>query len=495
MITILQKPENLVFAKSPVWIRASSDNLYSAQGSYASLTILITGDAVNGNSFRFTFMGKQLQFTCATVPDTSGYQFTPASASNLPTILSDLFFKNYQVSANYTVSLQGDEIILTAKQKGVASSISISNITVSGMSGTAVAGTDQIVRTNFKIILQLFENDHLFYEEQLDVDTEGLFETNISELLTPYLETKFISGTQTDVIHLNSDMSRKFSFRLAEYYDYTVRLFTSVNSFYALKGGYSKRFEQYLNTNAITAHDWLTSPVILFLTWMPNGINIATNQASKIYFVNATSVSGLRLVCDMYEDEVNFESIQLDELNNINPFDVFEIDISPARFSLESYVRYDMYLTNWAGDIITEKLTFYPFTETKPFYYDVAFCNSLGGYDIVRLRCKAEQEADYEHILAESSAGSDFDFYDSEKIKLNTFETEKLTLFTEWLTSESLDWMRDLYFSKDVILLGENPTKYIVTSKKRNKRVDSEFVYNYEFELELGHKDVNYSKI
>lgn len=495
MITIHQKPENLVFAKSPVWIKASSDNLYSAQGSYASLTILITGNAVNGNSFKLNFMGKQLQFTCATTPDASGYQFAPASAQNLPTVLSVLLFKNYQVSANYTVLLQGDEIILTAKQKGVASNITISNITISGMGGTAVSGTNQVVRTNFKIILQLFENDHLFYEEQIDVDSEGLFEINISELLTPYLENKFISGTQTDIIHLHSDMSRKFGFRLAEYYNYNVQLFTDVNSFFGIKGGYSKRFEQYLNTNLITAHDWLTNSVVRFLTWAPGERSIATNQLSKIYFVNATSVSGIRLICDMYEDEVNFESVQLDELNNISPFDVFEIDISPARFSLESYVRYDMYLTDWNDNIITKKLTFYPYTETNPNFYDLAFCNSLGGSDIIRLRCFAEQEGEYVHTLAEISSGSDFDFLDSEKVKLDTIETEKLTLSTEWLTIDELEWLRDLYFSKDVILLGSNPTKYIVISKKRNKRVDSEFLYNYDFELELSHNDINYSNI
>lgn len=496
MITISKQPEQIALAENEVWINGYTNNLYSNAGSYASCQIDFTAAPSIGQKFTFNFDGNAYEFTVA---------FTVISILQIPMKLiteaqeewvdrvAIYLQRNLFISAYFYIQRSPDFIIqFAAKQKGSAYNCNITNITITGATESYTGGMDVVIRDNFKIVLQIADlNKEVIHTELLDVDENGVFTADISELLQPYLTDGFTyPWTYSGMMIPYSDICKLFYFQLAEHYAGQTYLFTNYAAFHAIKGGITKQLRKSWDENAIDFYSYLQTNK-KYLNFNPDGFKLFPNHQSRLYFIVPEGVTSVYINLVTYTQQGTIDEEVGQETISVNPYDVVEINSSNLNYIPAS--DYGLNIMNADTDeYICKTYKFIYNSESKYYTKYIAYRNSLGVYDIFAFTGKSQLDAEYEKRQLQQGA----DAYSlQQSITDKAYETETLSINSGWISLEMMNALRQINLSTQVYLL-ENMQKipYIVTSKKAPLKKDGEFLYSIGFELQLAYNNQHYSK-
>ncbi len=498
MITATKLPEALVPAENPVWVSLSTNSLYTSTGSYAMIVLQLSQAAIAGNKITFNWNDYSVTFTCADNPDQSGLQFPPLGINTFSGWLltfADFLRTNYLLSQDFDIEKNGVTILLTAKEKGTASNITASSITITGCTAHSFAGTDRVARTDLKIVLQLMHNDISIHEELLDVDSDGNTQCDISEILLPYLENKFtFPGNGNTKMVRHSGMCKEFGVRFAEKYDETIYGFSLNHNFHAIKAGISKIDQAIFNENNTSFYEQMLASKA-FLTNAPKERSITLDANERLYFCLLSGDADVNVMVDYYENDELIESINVDTLDNVSKYDVIELLIDPTLLSIEaSHNKFDFYLVDGGDYLISEKRTYYIDTDTYYNKRNLLFRSSLSGFDIFMFKGIGQADNEFERTIIKKALPSGFILKDFETSQGNVLQTKNLTINSGWISYAELNWLNDIFLNKEVyLLINEKAVPHNIVSKKQKQKKDNEFLYSIEIELKESYTNTHYS--
>lgn len=282
---------NLSGNKIPLKFEAST-NLISSAGSIAEIILTWTAVAVADEYFDLLLYGETVRFTCKAAPDNSGIQFRDntlgGTLEEWVALLAEDLQKNYLIARYYDITVDGEEVTITAKEAG--SDYSQEFTAGAGIDCNAdetnKTGADQVLQAFYYIIVLLYCNNEFVAELALDVDEDGLAETDVSDLLKSYMENDFTWPESTTYIIERADAVVSWYFRYGEKWgDSDYRALTLSSTYYVLNGGLS--FMQQAKMNKDSSSFW--AKFLLnqyFLSWAPLIRYVSPTEPIKLYFLN-----------------------------------------------------------------------------------------------------------------------------------------------------------------------------------------------------------------
>jgi hypothetical protein len=292
--------------KVPLQFQASQNYIVSA-GTKAQIILTWTAVALANEYFDLLLNCETVRFTCKAAPDNSGIQFHDNSGAltlaNWVALLATDLAKNYLISRYYDLTVGGTSIELTAKEVG--SDYSQEFTAGAGIDCTAdeanKTGTDKTHEDFYYINILLYCNDELVTELLLNVDEDGLAETDIADLLKPYIIQEF-KWPENDYLFmfLREDAVAEWYFKYGERWgDEDNTALQTSDTYYAINGGISwMQRARYNEANSNFWADLLAHKY--FLSWAPLIKYVSADEIIKLYFINHSAASYLRLKARLY---------------------------------------------------------------------------------------------------------------------------------------------------------------------------------------------------
>jgi hypothetical protein len=171
----------------------ASTNLIGSAGARAEIVLTWTDMAVEDEYFDLLLKGETVRFTCKTAPDNSGIQFhdnaLSATLDNWLALVAQDMAKNYLIARYYDITAPGSGIVnLTAKEEGTIYSLDFTAGTgIDCTKGSPTDGEDITFQPFYAIAVLVYCDGTLVKELLLNVDEEGIAETDISDILKAYL--------------------------------------------------------------------------------------------------------------------------------------------------------------------------------------------------------------------------------------------------------------------------------------------------------------------
>ncbi len=495
--------------KVPLKFQASENYLENA-GSLAEIILTWTQVAVADEYFDLTLFGQIVRFTCKAAPDNSGVQFHDntlnQALNDWVALLTTDLKKNYLIARYYDVTVDGAAITITAKAKG--SDYSQEFTAGAGIDCTAdetnKTGVDQSIREFYAVVALLFIEGELVKEMLLNVDNDGLAETDISEYLKAYVSQDFQwPESDANFIYDRSAAIVPFYLRYGEKWgDDDYRSMTLSSTYYAMHGGVS--WMQQAKYNSDTSSYWAKLCYNkYFLSWAPLTRYIGPAEPVKLYFVNHTAATTLKLKAKLYTASTN-STITVDTIAAADK-GMYEFVLSPAKvnyagLSTETLLRIEVWADDESDVRVSEIRTFildYSHYEHTRYFI---FRNSLGVFECLRTTGLLNRANNYEREIALQDVASDYTSKDREDVSVRNLEKQKFSLSVGWLNrfgnaEEYRNWLRDFSLSREVYQGIGNTLKPVrIISDNLDRGKDRDNVQGFTFEFVNAFTDEHFTK-
>lgn len=279
--------------KIPLQLQAST-NLIENAGLKAEIRLQWDAVAVADEYFDLLLNGETVRFTCKAAPDNSGIQFHDntlnATLANWVALLATDLKKNYLIAKYYDLVVLSNVIIkINAKTEGAEYSQEFTagaGIDVTPTE-TNKTGIDKTLRAFYGITVLLYCNNVFVTELFLNVDSAGLAEVDIADILKPYLTQSFKwPESASEFIFDRNDAIASWYFYYGERWgDADYKALTLSSTYYVMDGGVS--WMQQAKYNADVSSFW--AKLLLnkyFLSWAPLTRYITPDEPLKLYFIN-----------------------------------------------------------------------------------------------------------------------------------------------------------------------------------------------------------------
>lgn len=270
----------------------ASENLIETAGSAAEIILEWTAVAVADEYFDLLIFGETVRFTCKAAPDNSGIQFHDntlgGTLQEWVALLAEDLGKNYLIARYYDITVDLAEITLTAREKGTAYSMEFT--AGAGIDCTSdetnKTGVNEELRAFYYIVVLLYCAGEFVKELLLNVDEDGLAETDVSDLLKSYMENDFTWPESTIYLVEHADAVVAWNFKYGERWgDDEYKALADSSTYYVMNGGLS--FMQAAKMNADSTSWWAKFLVNqYFLTWAPLTRHVVPTEPVKLYFLN-----------------------------------------------------------------------------------------------------------------------------------------------------------------------------------------------------------------
>ena len=518
-VTVEKYPPGVEFSKNPVVFKLKTTNMFSAAGSKASLKLLVNGiDTVAGHSFRLQWGANNILFTLASAPDESGTEIQAATAGEVAcdfgTYIRDGLKSNYLLSKDFVITgaCSGNyTITITAKEKGSEFSLTFSNNTVTNLSvDTNTAGTDPVMRDNYKLVTRAFLKDgasEIFLgEDRISPDNDGYAHFNVAGLLHPEVinapEFSFPESVSNFLID-RSAQCRQFFIRYAEVYDNVVKKLRSTesNDNMIIPGGIDHIKLAKYHEDDSSFWDMMQYNKD-FLTWQPVTKNIWIRQPEKLYYlVWDASTTTIKLKIKIYYTDGTDHTLTKDS-ETASQYEVWECILSYNKLDLISLPesqnkeieKYEVWIDDQGDNKISISRFFVLDRKIHTNKRIFIFGNSLSGYDTLRCTGQTVKTTDLARSTIEVLNDFDFTSLDHQMKDNVVFETQKYKTNTGWVSKEYVEYLREFELSTQVyefILNRLYPV--IITTKKATIHKDFENLHQLEFEYARAYKDSHYS--
>ena len=511
-VELLNNLPDVVLAgnRIPLQFQASTNMIENA-GSKSEIILTWTAVALVDEFFDLLLKGETVRFTCKVAPDNSGIQFHDNSLSGtLPewvALLAEDLQKNYLIARYYDLIINGAAITLTAKETGADYSQEFTagaGIDVTPTE-TNKTGVDKVLRAFYGIILLLYCNDEFVTELILNVDSDGLAEVDVADLLKPYLIQDFEwPESDADFIFARADAIKSWYFKYGERWgDAEYKAFIQSDIYHVLYGGVS--WMQQAKYNYDDSSFWTKLQYNkYFLSWAPLTRYIGPAEPVKLYFVNHSGATTLKLKAKLYTASSD-STITVDSVSGVADKALYEMVLSPAKveysgLSDETLLKIEVWIDNQSDVRVSEIRTFmldYSHYEHTRYFI---FRNSLGAFEALRSTGLMTRSDDYNREMSSVDVDMDYTSKDREEISVSNLEQQKFTVALGWLSrfanaDEYRNWLRDFSLSKEVYQAIGNTLKPIrLTSTNLDQGKDRDSVTGFMFEFVNAFTDEHFTK-
>jgi len=505
-VTIIKNPPLIAGSKNPVVYGLQTNNLSSFPGLEARILFKFTAFPTTNQYFDLSFLGETYRFTAVTAPDDSGLQYH----SNIwglsfdeynEQVVRDLN-RNYNLTKYYTITYSAATSLISIIAKDVGE---VYNITMPAKTilstNTTISGIDAIVNEFFSIYVQIYVNSDLIGEDSYSVDDDLKAYVDISE----YIESQLTGNTfewpeDPSVLSVNrSENMVEFYITYSEQYGNPIekRRLTESSVRYGFLGGISDTLLQLYNQENESFFSQLSFNK-QFLTNQPAEKWIRERQPEKLFFCvydNQTS-SVLYKTKVYYTDGTNTTTTIA--TTPANQGSVLEFIITPNKTGLpaldpaKTIQKFEVWLENQTGLIISETRTYY--IETVPELYDryFLFLNSLGGYDTLRTLGLGQKSISINKqgvVKDLDPEGTDLKDRSKKDIVLQLNKGYKVnTGYHKGRDAKKIqDYMTDFLLSEDVYVIWQNTIiPVVINTNKTPIYKDDNFLYELEFDFEIA---------
>ena len=510
-VKLLNTIPELVLTGNPVPLKfEASENLIENEGSVAEVILTWTVNANAGEYFDLLLAGETVRFTCAAAPDSSGVQFHDNSLgatliSWVSIVAADLA-KHYLIARYYDLTVAGAAITITAKDPGVAYSLEFT--AGAGIDVTATetnkTGVDYAVRAFYVIVVLLYCDGEFITELTLNVDSNGLAETDISKLLEAYVSSDFSwPESDADFVFARAGNVKIWNFKYGERWGSgTYTAIQQSSSYFAMLGGLS--WMQLAKYNADSSSFWdKLNYNKYFLSWAPLTRYISPTEPVKLYYLNYSGATTLTVKAKLYtattDSTIDVDTISADDMT------VYEIVLSPDKVSYtgisdQTLVMMDVWIENESSVRVSEIRTYmmdYQHYEHERYFL---FRNSLGAYEIIRSTGIMQRFDNYERQTTAVGIESDYTAKDRGEVSVLTREQQRFTVALGWLSrygdaEEFRNWLRDFAVSKEVYMISGNTLVPIrLTGTSFDRGGDRDMLRRFAFEFVNAFSDDHFTK-
>jgi hypothetical protein len=496
--------------KIPLKFQAS-ENFLASTGCKSEIILTWSAVAVADEYFDLLLAGETVRFTCKAAPDNSGIQFHDNSGAGTlngwVALLANDLKANYIIARYYDLVIVDNVITITAKTEGTDYSQEFT--AGAGIDCVATetdkAGIDRTVRAFYAIVLLLYCNDKLITELLLNIDDEGLAETDVSEYLKAYLSQDFQwPESDAEFIYARTGAIKSWYFRYGEKWgddDYRSLILSS--TYYVMYGGVS--WMQQAKYNSDVSSFWAKLQYNqYFLSWAPLTRYIGPAEPVKLYFINHSAATTLKLKAKLYTASTNSTST-VDSVAGIADKAMYEFILSPAKvnyagLSTETLVKIEVWMDNESDVRVSEIRTFYlDYSHYEHTRYFI-FRNSLGAFEIIRTTGLMTRKEDYSREVAAMDPDSDYTSKDREEISVLNKEQQKFNVALGWLkryasADEFRNWLRDFTLSKEVYQAIGNTLKPVrLTGSSFDHGKDRDMLQSFSFDFTNAFTDEHFTK-
>jgi hypothetical protein len=496
--------------KIPLKFQASTDLIDSA-GTKAEIVLTWTSVALADEYFDLLLKGETVRFTCKAAPDNSGIQFhdnsLSATLNNWVALLAADLNKNYLIARYYNIVVLLNAITITAKDEGIDYSQEFTAGTGIDCTPTETnkAGTNKTLKAFYGIAILLYCRDTLVTELILNVDEDGLCETNIADLLKSFLKQEF-EWPESDTVFIYDSPAAiaPFYFLFGEKWgDADYKALTKSNIYYVIDGGVS--WLQQAKYNNDGTNYWAKLQYNkYFLSWAPVTRIIGPAEPVKLYYINHTAAATLKLKVKLYTASSD-STITLDTVTAVPNKAMYEMVLSPAKagytgLSDKTLVKIEAWVDNESDVRVSEIRTFvldYSHYEQTRYFM---FRNSLGAFECLRTTGLLIKTGTYNREIATVEVDFDYTSRDREDLSVYNQEQQKFTLSMGWLNryanaDEYRNWLRDFAISREVYQVnGTNIVPIRITSDNLDGGKDRDTTKGFTFEFVNAFTDDHFTK-
>jgi hypothetical protein len=455
------------------------------------LTLIISAPILSA-SVTFTFV--------AGVPANSLEVAIGATSADTNDNLFAAILTHYELVHNYDWTMPAGSVLATARENG-----SDYDFTITGTStivSAPVAGTDEVVRTDLRIIadiwIMILGAFSLELELSLTPDETGSAEIDVQSVLLGYLEAHLPELNQA-LSSLASEIHVEYKVQHTDYYSDAYHTYEDSGSYRAILAGYP---ELLLGTQQFSTEYFTATTDRKFLTRIPRaeGLKIPNDCPAFLYlWCNTTDT--YKLGVRMYYTD-GTDSYSYNILNRATGsalvcwpvgYDVLDLDTLKTAGKT---VRYYEVFVILGADIATATNTTeffkivpdFQFYEKKHFFF---FLNSLGGMDTVFM--SGDMELNIETVgekyqVSERDHTEEYT-YGELKSGIKTF-TNPNKYFTGYKSKAYVEYLQELIKSEAIYLVAE--TQHIeMRMDTDSARIYSLNDFQYGLELEMTPAQIN----
>jgi hypothetical protein len=163
----------------------------------------------------------------------------------------------------------------------------------------------------------------------------------------------------------------------------------------------------------------------------------------------------------------------------------------PTVSKVIDYIEFD--ITGLSGT--AEKLTYKLISSPGPYFRQLVYLNSLGGYDSIPLIGKTEETHTDSGEIFDGILFPPLDAQVGNLQSINQRSVEGFTLRTGWISFQERQALKDLTLRNEAYLVeGTKLNKLLITNAAYQLRKDGEFLYSLEFQARYAYENVAYSR-
>jgi hypothetical protein len=241
-----------------------------------------------------------------------------------------------------------------------------------------------------------------------------------------------------------------------------------------------------------------------FLSWAPLKRIIGPREPVKLYYLNHTAATSLKLKAKLYTAGSS-STITIDTVTGVADKAMYEMVLSPDKVYYtglydQTLVKIEVWIDNESdvriSEIRTYLLDYSHYEHTRYFI----FRNSLGVFECLRTTGLLIRGGNYTREVANIEVDLDYTSKDREVISVSNIEQQKFTLAMGWLdrygnADEYRNWLRDFAGSREVYQVLGNTLKPIrITSDNLDAGKDRDTTKGFIFEFVNAFTDEHFTK-
>lgn len=461
-LTLNISPALYPLSRNPVWAKLTTNNYVTTTGVKAALTITGSGTGATATqTITLPFNGRTVVMTFAAALDGTGNTLRVAGVLSLANFMIQLaadFATNYYIADEYDITYDATHVYLTAKSTGSAYSFLSPATTATQIAiGTNTAGVTEVVRDNFKTLLDVYVEQT--YKSGTFTKVHGqalqpisnITEFDIHDALHAELGIDRPDHGEDAIVRCENTI-KQYYIRYAEQYgsDPVPQGTTQSSTFAILKGALSFMENAY-TTSALS---YFTTNQ-KFLTWQPRTKYITAASQEFLNFLIPSSTTSIKLYCKFYYTDGTTVTMSTVTSGTTAEGEVWTLPCGYVSmvegWAIKAVSKYQVWVTNQSDVVKSETFTFKitekPVIESKSFLFE----NSLSAWDTLRCTGVNEQAIAIQSIAAQKILARGHAYADGEFQKISSSGQTAFVQSTGYRTKAEIDWLEDLLFSKNVV--------------------------------------------
>jgi hypothetical protein len=511
-ITIISSPPNIHFSRNEVeWNLSTNQHLITA-GVAAQFDFVLNGnDPVPGDTVEIEILGQNLVFTCAAVPDDSGFQFPERpfgyTYTDYALLLHSYFIQNYYIDKYFTAVHSGVSVLFTANEIGSQFN-PVFNVPTFGNFVINTLGTDDVFNENFDIGVDVMVETSPWSQVYERIDRRGYrpdenqaVQFDLQKILHPFVSSSDIVPVPLTAPQACTKVQRRYYLKIRESYGNPKleKKVTDTTPLIVHKGGLRSDNFIWVGRDPFAG---LIYPEMIFLSAMQK---VTTVTCREVLHWNCSLFAPHYLLAKVYYNDGSDSGDQT--IFTFTPNDIPETWMIPASFNhigLGSFtptglkpVKYELWLTDGTNPI-SGTVTFL-LTEDIHLQKTVYYENSYGVYELMRLTGTQDLQIEVSKREFEAIAKIHYDYTDrqvSTKLDSYQFIGEAFTgIFRRNELGQLIDFLKsETYFDIDGFIgrpYGTAPF-YIMKDSFSILR-DDDYNFQAKFKFRYSNKEENFT--